>query len=307
MERGQVSPQEVFDNMFRSINLGKIFGIDLFVHPTFWLLPLFVVFNDVTSGLQFSNILFNVLIVFGVFACVVLHEVGHALAAKAYGIGTRHITLYPIGGVAALERMPEQPSREIAIALAGPAVNLVIAVALFLGLFTSSALMSPTLQLETHNPLISFARVMLIANVFLLAFNLLPAFPMDGGRVLRALLATRMSRLRATSIAASVGTVVAIGIGLFGLLQQPAELNLVLVAVAVYFLGQAELGMMRMREMGRGLRERMDDFFDASVEEGAPSPHRPPSPGFSGLAWDATRRVWVEWKNGVAVGALPSR
>jgi len=294
--------------MLRSLNLGKFVGIDVFIHPTFWILPLFVLFNGLTSGVEISGIVFNILLIFAVFACVVFHEIGHALAARAYGIGTRHITLYPIGGVAALERMPEKPAREIAIALAGPAVNLVIAGALFIGLLGGSALIAPTLSHSTENLLEHFVSDLLFTNVFLCAFNLLPAFPMDGGRVLRALLATRMSRLRATTIAVQVGTVVAIGIGLFGLLQVPISINLVVLAIAVYLMSQAELGMMRLRETGRAIRERAEDYLYSSEDEyeSPPSPHAPPSPGFSGLAWDATRRVWVEWKNGVRVGMISS-
>jgi Zn-dependent protease len=300
------NPREVDHSMLRSLNLGKFFGIDVYVHPTFWILPLFVLLRGIDKGEITAQITFDILLVFAVFACIVLHEIGHALAARAYGIGTRNITLFPIGGVASLERMPEKPSREIAIALAGPAVNLVIAGALFVGLLGASVLVTPNLSVITHNPFTLFAINVLVANVILFAFNLLPAFPMDGGRVLRALLATRMTRLRATSVAAQVGTVVAIGIGLYGLLQNPMEINLVVLAVAVYLLGQAELGAVRLRETGRALRDRVEDYFHPSEEAGSRSPHGPPTPGFSGLAWDATRRVWVEWKNGVAVGSLPS-
>ncbi|HEV3384562.1 MAG TPA: site-2 protease family protein [Gemmata sp.] len=288
--------------MFSSLNLGKFFGIDVYIHPTFWILPLFVLLQ----GGHLAGIAFNILFIFAVFACVVLHEIGHALAARKYGIGTRHITLYPIGGVAALDRMPEKPSREIAIALAGPAVNLVIAGTLFIGLLAGSSLISADYDVIARNPLARFVDYVFWANLVLFAFNLLPAFPMDGGRVLRALLAMRMTRLRATTVAVGVGTVVAIGIGIYGLLDEPMNLNLVVLAVAVYLLGQAELGMVRLRETGRVIRERAEAYFYPPEDYSAPSPHGPPSPGFSGLAWDATRGVWVEWKNGVAVGAIPS-
>jgi Zn-dependent protease len=257
-------------------------------------------------GGHLAGIAFNILFIFAVFACVVLHEIGHALAARKYGIGTRHITLYPIGGVAALERMPEKPSREIAIALAGPAVNLVIAGTLFTGLLAGSFLSPVDYDFIEQNPLARFVDYVFWANLVLFAFNLLPAFPMDGGRVLRALLAMRMTRLRATTVAVGVGTVVAVGIGIYGLLDEPMNINLVVLAVAVYLLGQAELGMVRLRETGRAIRERAEAYFYPPEDYSTPSPHGPPSPGFSGLAWDATRGVWVEWKNGVAVGAIPS-
>jgi Zn-dependent protease len=291
--------------MLRSLNLGKFFGIGLYVHPTFWILPLFVMFRGITAGQNYGGITFDILLVFAVFACIVLHEIGHALAARAYGIGTRNITLYPIGGVASLDRMPEKPSREIAIALAGPAVNLVIAGTLFIVLLAGSALLVAEQNLIVA-VLAYFTKLVLLANLFLCAFNLIPAFPMDGGRVLRALLATRMTRLRATTVAVRVGTVVAMAMGIYGLLDEPVNINLLVLAIAVYLLGQAELGMMRLREAGRAIRGRVEEIFYTPEDESAPASHGAPSPGFSGLAWDAARGKWVEWKNGVVVGAIPS-
>src|SRR5947209_3182342 len=111
--------------MFGSVRLGKIFGIDLFVHGTFWLLPLYVFLSGAWSG-NVARAAIDVALVLAVFACVALHEVGHAVAAAYYGIATRDITLYPVGGVARLERMTERPGQEVVIALAGPAVNLLI-------------------------------------------------------------------------------------------------------------------------------------------------------------------------------------
>src|SRR5262245_65943547 len=138
--------------MFSSWKLGKLFGIDTYVHATFWLLPLFVLMNSLGAGV--GAIAFELLFVFAVFGCVVLHEVGHALAARAYGINTRHITLYPIGGVAALERMPEKPLQEVVVALAGPAVNVVIACGLLVGLVATDLL--STAEYDT-NVLVRFA------------------------------------------------------------------------------------------------------------------------------------------------------
>jgi Zn-dependent protease len=293
--------------MFSSLKLGKIFGIDLYVHGTFWLLPLFILFSGMAGGAGLAKVAVNLAFIFVVFACVVLHECGHALAARGYGIGTRDITLYPVGGVAALERIPEKPSREIAIALAGPAVNLVIAATLFVGLLGTSAI-APA-SLSTAGPLNefeAFAVEVMIANVVLFVFNLLPCFPMDGGRVLRAVLATRLTRVRATEVAVRVGTVVAIGLGIYGLVS--TNFFLVALAFMVYMLGQAELAMVRGREAARMIHDRVREFFtpaDAVDDGRAPGPGDPPSPGFSGLAWDATRHAWVEWKNGVRVGALP--
>jgi Zn-dependent protease len=281
--------------MFSSLRLGKWFGIDVYVHATFWLLPLFVLLEDVSKVYGAADTVMDLALVLAVFACVVLHEFGHALTARAYGIRTRHITLYPIGGVAALERIPTKPLQEIAVTLAGPAVNLVIAAGLFAGLVLGANL----LPVE-HNPLFWLAGRLMWANVILFGFNLLPAFPMDGGRLLRALLALRMNRVRATELAVGVGTVVAGGMVVAGVLLPSA--SLIFVAATVFLLGRAELAMVRARERGRGIGEWVRE---AAAPRPSPEAAGPPSPGFSGLAWDAARGVWVEWRNGVRVGALP--
>lgn len=289
--------------MFTTIRLGKFFGIDTNIHPTFWLLPLLVLFQSFGYGLE--TVAFQLLFVFAVFFCIALHEVGHALAAAAYGIRTRDITLYPVGGVASLERMPEKPLQEVAVALAGPAVNVVIALGLLLGMFASGM---PLPWERAHDVVDLFVSRVLEANVFLCVFNLLPAFPMDGGRVLRALLAIRTTRLRATEAAVKVGTVVAALMLVAGVAL--ASVNLIAVAVVVWLLGQAELASVRMYAAKRAFESRAREMF------GAPEPAAAPLPAaaaadlaarrFSGLAWDADRRVWVQWLNGVPVRDLPT-
>jgi Zn-dependent protease len=293
--------------MFGSLKLGKFFGIDTYVHGTFWLLPLFVLFSSL--GASVSTIAFELLFVFAVFGCVALHEVGHALAAAAYGIRTRDITLYPIGGVASLEGMPEKPLQEVAVALAGPAVNVVIAIGLFLGLLAGE--MALTLPgVTTPDFVADFVSRLLVANVVLCVFNLLPAFPMDGGRVLRALLATRMTRVRATEVAVKVGTVVAALLLMAGIAW--VEFTLILIAVVVWLLGQAELAGIRIMEARREFDRRAREMFGGSPEP-APAASLPADSAadlagrrFSGLAWDAERRVWVQWLNGVPVRDLPT-
>ncbi|MFO0823494.1 MAG: site-2 protease family protein [Gemmataceae bacterium] len=282
--------------MFRSLKLGKVFGIDLFVHGTFWLLPLFVLFSGVSAGDPLLAIGVDVAFVFTIFVCVALHELGHALAARSYGIGTRDITLYPLGGVASLERMPEKPSREIAIALAGPAVNFVIAGGIFAG-FLGMAMISPWSAASHLSLFDQFLVNVMFANLVLGGFNLLPCFPMDGGRVFRALLATRLSRLRATEIAATVGSVVAGGLILAGLLLP--HFGLILVAVMVWLLGQAELAGVRMHAGMREARARIEDLFERPRE-----PESPVSRGFTGIVWDEPRRVWVQYADGRVVRVL---
>ncbi|WP_171475197.1 M50 family metallopeptidase [Frigoriglobus tundricola] len=268
------------------------------------MLPLFVLMETRNAGVDV--IALNLLLVFAVFGCVALHEVGHALAAAAYGIRTRDITLYPIGGIASLERMPEKPLQEVIVTLAGPAVNLVIAGGLLLGLLAADMAFVFT---EATEP--SFVNVfvaeLIFANAVLFLFNLLPCFPMDGGRVLRALLSIRTTRLRATEIAVQVGTVVAVAFLVAGLLIP--KTSLIFVAVVVWLLGQAELGGLRIAEARKGIGRRAREVFGGVWVPAAPE--RTPLPAdaaadlaarrFSGLAWDAERRVWVQWVNGVPV------
>lgn len=231
--------------MFGTIRLGKLFGIDLFVHGTFWLLPLFIVLESVLAGDPFGAA-FNVAVVFAIFGCIALHEAGHALAARAYGIGTRDITLYPMGGIASLERMPSRPGREIVIALAGPAVNLFIVLGILAGAVLGEIAL-PGLWTSREAGLGElFLSRLLIANAFLGLFNLIPAFPMDGGRVLRAALSLGMSRVKATKVAVAIGTVLAVIGGMAGLMS--GSISLVLVAVVVFFLGRAELAAVQAEE-----------------------------------------------------------
>ena len=196
--------------MSLSWKLGRIAGIDVFLHPTFLLL------------LLLPGVAERLPLLLATFGCVLLHELGHALAARRFGIGTSDITLYPIGGVARLTRMPRAPGVELLIALAGPAVNLAIAVGLY--------------------PLArgggEFLADLLAVNLVLALFNLIPAFPMDGGRVLRALLGGWIGRARATSFAAAVGRTLAVGFGVYSLLSwQPFQAAL---AAFIYLAAGAE-------------------------------------------------------------------
>lgn len=276
--------------MFRSLKLGKLFGIDLYVHGTFWLLPLFVLLGGAAAG-DLASAWFDVAVLLAVFGCVALHEVGHAAAARLYGIRTRDITLYPVGGVASLERMPEKPLQEIVIALAGPAVNVAIAAGIYLAVMLGNAL--PAVWVSSSPDIVdAFVGRLFVANVFLCLFNLLPAFPMDGGRVLRAVLSLGMSRVSATRVAVTVGAVVA---GLFVLagLFLP-QLSLVIVGAVVFFLGQAELRAVQMQQA----RHDGDNLWDPLGEE-LDGPHRPAP--FTGWRYDPARRVWTQWYRGEPV------
>lgn len=186
-----------------------------------------------------------------IFACVVLHELGHATAARRYGIRTPRITLLPIGGLAELERLPEKPLEEIVVALAGPLVNVVIAAALVLLLGATVGIDS---LITLENPHVAFAVRLAAVNVWLVLFNMIPAFPMDGGRVLRAVLALWMSRVRATEIAGRIGQIAAFGFALFGLMS--GNVLLVLIAVFVYLAATSEAQMTSLQDAARSVPVR---------------------------------------------------
>ena len=220
-----------------SWKIGTFAGIAVYVHATFVLLLGWIA---LTHWMQYESLiptLTGVAFILSLFLCVVLHEYGHALAARKFGIATKDITLLPIGGVARLERMPDKPNQELRVALAGPAVNVVIA-ALLAGYLSLTGHFQPVQQIGlTHG--VFLERVM-FANLFLVAFNMIPAFPMDGGRVLRVLLAKRMEYARATRIAASVGQGLALVFGFLGLFTNPF---LVFIAFFVWIGAAQEAAM----------------------------------------------------------------
>lgn len=252
--------------MFQSWRVGRWLGIDVFVHPTFWLLPLFV-YLSASPGTDVTG---ELLVLFAAFGCVVLHEYGHAMAARGFGVGTRDITLYPLGGVASLDRIPEKPVAELVIALAGPAVNVVIGLGLAVGLLLDPGVLPR-----------GFVERLLMVNVVLVLFNLLPAFPMDGGRVFRALLAGPLGRLRATEVAVGVGAVVALLIGVVGLWKFNS-LTLPAVATMAYLMGQSELAAVRQEAADRRRRRREPQ-------------------GFTGYEHDPRTGDTLEWLNGRVV------
>jgi len=226
-----------------SLPIFRIAGIQLRIHVTFVLLIAWLAFGYYAQGgspAAAEGVIFVLLL----FLCVVLHEFGHALAAKAFGINTPDITLLPIGGVARLERMPEEPKQELLIAVAGPAVNVVIALGLFVA---GGSFINPFVNPAAPEG-VGLISQLLIINVLLVAFNLLPAFPMDGGRVLRALLATRMSYARATQIAATVGQGFAFVFGFIGLIWNPF---LIFIALFVYIGASQEAALAQMKDVSR--------------------------------------------------------
>jgi len=290
--------------MQSSWKLGTAFGIGIYVHWTFVLLPAFVFFEGWSAGgtalavTQFALML-------AVCGCIVLHELGHALMARYFHIATRDITLYPIGGVARLESMTTRPSEEIWIALAGPAVNFVIAGLLaifFIPLFGSALALDHLYDASVQGFLLRF----FVSNVFLALFNLLPVFPMDGGRVLRAIMAMFVDYVRATQIACYLGIAMA---GLFIIGSTGAFLfigappTLALIGVFVIFAGLQELAMVRQREARRNAEP-----IDVLPADGEPHVvYGPVDSKFSGYTWDNRTHAFIRWRQGRPVASLPVR
>jgi Zn-dependent protease/CBS domain-containing protein len=229
-----------------SLNIGKVAGTVVRIHLTFLLFLAWIFAASYASGgaaTAWDSVLFMVLL----FLCVLLHEFGHIFTARAFGVPTPYVTLLPIGGVAQLEHIPEEPGQEFLIAIAGPLVNVVVTILLV-------AFAGATLQTSaaagldnTHIPMINRLAAV---NLFLAVFNMIPAFPMDGGRVLRALLATRFGYVRATEIAAVIGQFVAFVLGFVGLMYNPI---LIFIAIFVYLAASSEAHMVALRAVSRGV------------------------------------------------------
>ncbi len=233
-----------------SFSIGTYAGIPVRVHATFFLIILWALMTGMRSGGS-AGALWGVLFTLALFACVVLHEFGHSLAARRYGIATRDITLLPIGGVSRLERMPTEPRQELVVALAGPIVSLAIAAVLF-AVLAATGRFRPELAMSGF-PGENFIEQLVFINVILVLFNILPAFPMDGGRVLRALLATRLPYARATQVAATLGQGMALLFGLLGLFGNPF---LLFIAFFVWIGATQESGMVQVRTALSGIPVR---------------------------------------------------
>ncbi|MFK8114494.1 MAG: site-2 protease family protein [Rubripirellula sp.] len=266
-------PESLLD---RRLKLGTFLGIGLYVHWSFGLLVAYAAISNRADGI--GAMAFAVAMLLGAFSCVTLHEYGHAMAARRFGIGTADITLLPIGGVARLKRMPRIPWQELVVAVAGPAVNVVIASLLLIGFLTisdGSALSAIVASfgsmfsaepldeemiatiMELSNPSwTTFAVVMLMVNLMLVLFNMVPAFPMDGGRVFRSLLAMTMDYRRATWIASRVGLLCAVIMAVLALSSDPPNPIPVLIAAFIGYAGIAEARQVDVMESIRGLTVR---------------------------------------------------
>jgi stage IV sporulation protein FB len=245
-----------------SVSIGSIAGTSIRIHFTFLLFLAWIFVASWASGgpaAAWDGLAFMLLL----FACVLAHEFGHIFTARAFGVPTPDVTLLPIGGVARLARIPDKPIEEFLVAIAGPLVNVAIAIVLIV--------LGAHLDAQ-HLATVASTKVSLLdrlaeVNLFLAVFNMIPAFPMDGGRVLRALLATRLGHLRATEIAASIGQLVAFALGFLGLFGNPL---LIFIAVFVYLAASSEAQLVAIRAMSRDVpvaAAMMTEFATLTPEE----------------------------------------
>lgn len=233
-----------------STKIGRLSGIDIYIHLTFWLLIPFVGFIYWQENNNIPAAINGIIFVMSVFLCVLLHEFGHALTAKKFGINTKDITLLPIGGLARLQKIPENPVHELWITAAGPAVNAVIAILLLIFLKSLGSFEPINTITMTSGP---FLERLMVANIALVIFNILPAFPMDGGRILRALLAMKMAYSKATQIAVNVGQTMAVLFGIIGLFSNPF---LVIIALFVWIGATMEGSIVQMKASLNGIPVR---------------------------------------------------
>lgn len=227
-----------------SLHLGTYWNIPVKVHWSFTLLLLFVIYTAYSLGLKLSQSVGFIAYIMLLFLCVILHEYGHALTARRFGVVTRDIIISPIGGVARLESIPDHPKHEFLIAAAGPLVNIVIGgiLTILLALFSSRIL--PEVNYYRFDDPIEFVRYIAAMNLALFIFNLIPAFPMDGGRILRSLLAAKLGKVKATKIASGIGRVLAIGFVIFGIFNQ--QLILAFIGLFIFMMAGQEYTQTKM-------------------------------------------------------------
>jgi len=230
-----------------ALRVGTFFGIPVKIHWTFGLLLIFLLISAYRNGLDTKQTIGFILFFMCVFVCVVMHEYGHALMARKFKVKTQDIILSPIGGVARLEELPSKPSQELLIAIAGPMVNVVIAVILTVILKFGFNEGWPDIDNFNFDKPLEFLGNVAYVNMALFAFNLVPAFPMDGGRILRSVLAMNMDKVAATKIASNIGRVIAIGFIIIGILGQ--QLSLSLIGIFIFMMAGMEYRNLRISSM----------------------------------------------------------
>ncbi len=233
--------------MKQSLKLGTISRVPVYVHWSFSLIIAYLIYEGWSEGQDAVGIAWMIGFVLVIFVCVFLHELGHVFAARRYGIGTEDITILPIGGLARLQGMPKKPLQEMVVAIMGPMVNVIIAIllVLFFWLTPYSFVGLEELALSGEINASNFLSLLIIANIVLVVFNCIPAFPMDGGRVFRALLAIPFSRVLATRIASLVGQAFAIGFVVFYFMNTGESPFILLIALFIFFAAGNEYRMVK--------------------------------------------------------------
>ena len=252
--------------MFKSIRLFKLAGIPVYIHWTFFLLIGYVVIQGMIQAESTLQLIFEVLVLLSVFTCVTLHEYGHALTAKRFGINTQDIILSPIGGVARLNGLPEKPRQELMVAIAGPMVNVIIVGLIFLLvlIFYPGDAYNPEFDvIDKSNFLENYLFVIQYINISLVLFNMVPAFPMDGGRILRSLLAMKFGRVKATRAAAFIGQGIAVIFILSAIMKYPIfgrpvssveQFTLSIIGLFVFSMARAELNNVIAEDILQGTK-----------------------------------------------------
>lgn len=296
------------------LKLGRYFGIELFVHWTFSLLVAYVAYTSYVEGGSTAMIAFSIAQLFAVFLCVTLHEYGHSLVARRYGVDTVDITLLPIGGVARLKRIPRIPVQEFFIAIAGPAVNVCIALIIVIGmsifidqathqLLWDAIFATPTPETEAkinafasevfeQPSVLGFTVVVLFINIMLVLFNFIPAFPMDGGRVLRSILAMRLPYEKATRLAQRIGMVCAALLFTYAITSDPPKIVMVAISLFIVYAGATEAKQVSLSLRCEGLTVGDVMTCDAASVS-------------MDMRFDELRRWWIDQSSpGVAVVGL---
>jgi Zn-dependent protease len=231
--------------MKNSLKIASPFGIKISIHWTFLFLIAWVIAIDLGQGFNFQQIMMSVLFILVLFICVILHELGHSLAAKSFGGDVKSITLLPIGGMANIKKMPDKPREELLITVAGLAVNVIIAFILWMILGSLGLLNIENIEYKAITAK-NFFVMLMVVNLLIVAFNLIPAFPMDGGRILRAMLSFKMSKVQATRIAQTVGKIFAVSFVVLGLFYNPF---LIVIGIFVFLGAQAEYQMIKYHDL----------------------------------------------------------
>lgn len=233
-----------------ALKLGSVKGIGIFIHWTFILLILFIIYSDAKEGYNKTQILWSIIFVISIFFTVLLHELGHSLMALRYNIRTRDITLLPIGGLARLESIPEKPKEEFSVAIAGPLVN--VGIAIITGFFISLPTQKELIAILSSgvSPDNFFVHFYLV-NISLAVFNLIPAFPMDGGRIFRALLSYPLNREKATRIAVVTGQAIAI---LFCIIGFYISAPLIFIGIFIFLGAKAESQYTQVTNLLKGYK-----------------------------------------------------